>query len=100
MGRSKKHPVPEELADGVIITDTLDLHGLFPEQIHDIVHAFIENAVDLKLKRLKLIHGKGRSRLKWEALQILKTHQQVCRYYDAPLPEGGWGVTIIELIES
>jgi len=98
VSRRKKAPVPEELKDGIIVTDILDLHGLFPEQIPEILHAFIENGIELKLKRLKLIHGKGKSRLKWEAIQILKRHNKVGRYYDAPLPEGGWGATIIELL--
>ena len=97
MSRRKKHPVPEELQNGIVITDTLDLHGLFPQEIPEIIIAFIENALELKLRKLKMIHGKGKSRLKWEAIQVLKTHKRVYRYYDAPPQEGGWGATIIEL---
>ena len=97
MGRRKKVPVPEELKDGVLITDTLDCHGLYPEEIPDIVDAFIENALALKLTRLKVIHGKGKSRLKWEVIQILEADKRVHQYHDAPPQEGGWGAMIVEL---
>ena len=46
----------------VEITDTLDLHGFFPEQIPEVMEAFLENAREKGLKRLRVIHGKGRSR--------------------------------------
>jgi len=79
------------------VTDVLDLHGFFPEQVPEIVNDFIQNALELKLYRLRIIHGKGKSRLKWEVHQVLKAHPQVAWFGDAPPEIGGWGATIVEL---
>jgi dsDNA-specific endonuclease/ATPase MutS2 len=87
----------EEIPDRIIVTDTLDLHGFFPEQVDEIIDSFILNAVHLKLCRLKIIHGKGKSRLKHEVHQALKNNMHVTRFGDAPPYLGGWGATVVEL---
>lgn len=97
MGKRKHAPVPEGIPDRIEVRDVLDLHGFFPEQVEEIVIAFIENAKMLKVKELRIIHGKGRSRLKWEVHQVLKDHANVESFSDAPPASGGWGATIVYL---
>lgn len=97
MRRKQKDAVPEGIPDRIEITDVLDLHGFYPEQAEEIVNAFIENAGTLQLKQLRIIHGKGKSRLKWEVHQILKDHPDVESFMDAPPDFGGWGATIVQL---
>jgi DNA-nicking Smr family endonuclease len=81
----------------VVVTDVLDLHGFFPEQISEVMGEFIRNAAGLRLRTLRIIHGKGRSRLKYEVLRFLGDCPDVERAYDAPPESGGWGATIVEL---
>ncbi len=90
-GASEGSPAP------VVVTDVLDLHGLYPEQASLMTEAFIENAAHLGLSHVRIIHGKGKSRLKWEVIQILKNHPKVQHFHDAPLESGGWGATAVEL---
>ena len=59
------------------VTDELDLHGFFPEQVSDIVNEFIKNAAKLSLHTLRIIHGKGKSKMKWTVHQVLKDHPDV-----------------------
>ena len=80
------------------VTDTLDLHGFFPEQVKEVVSSFIENAIDLNLEYVKIIHGKGKSRLKWEVHRVLKEDQRIIDFKDAPPESGGWGATLVQLI--
>jgi len=96
---SKKTQIPpnEKFPEKIIVTDTLDLHGFFPEQVEEIVDAFIKNGVKLKLKKLRIVHGKGKSRLKFEVYKTLKNNSRIIDFYDAPPYLGGWGVTIVEL---
>ncbi len=98
MSKNRKNSIPEEFKQGIRVTDTLDLHGFFPEQIPDVVESFIENAFELELKTLRIVHGKGKSRLKYEVHQVLKQSPHVGRFYDASPGMGGWGVTIVELL--
>lgn len=97
---SKKLPPPPDVPDKIIITDTLDLHGFFPEQIPELINTFIDNAMELGLKQLHIIHGKGKSRLKFEVLQILKNRPEVKQFRDAPPDLGGWGSTVVLLKDS
>lgn len=89
----------EELPEFIEITDVLDLHGFFPEQVPEIVTDFIDNALELKLYQLRIVHGKGKSRLKWEVHQVLKENPHVAWFGDASPEIGGWGATIVELKE-
>jgi DNA-nicking Smr family endonuclease len=85
------------LPEYIEVTDVLDLHGFFPEQVPEIVEEFIKNALELQLYNLRIIHGKGRSKLKWTVYQVLKDHPDVAWIGDAPPEIGGWGATIVEL---
>jgi DNA-nicking Smr family endonuclease len=97
MGKRKSIPAPVEVPEQIVVTDTLDLHGFFPEQIPEMIEAFIENAQHLRLAKLRIIHGKGKSRLKHTVHRALMTNPQVHVFYDAPPHSGGWGTTIVEL---
>ena len=80
--------------------DTLDLHGCCPEQVPPLIGDFIENAKELGLRSLRIVHGKGKSRQKWEVHRILKEHPEVESYRDAPPDAGGWGATVVLLKSS
>jgi dsDNA-specific endonuclease/ATPase MutS2 len=73
------------------------LHGFFPEQVAEIIDDFVENAISLRLSRLRIVHGKGKSRLKWEVYQVLQSNPHVVLFTDAPPELGGWGATVVEL---
>ncbi|MFQ5865146.1 MAG: Smr/MutS family protein [bacterium] len=90
----------EQLPKYVVVTDVLDLHGFFPEQVAEMVEEFINNAITLKLHRLRIIHGKGKSKLKYFVRKELENNPQVAEFGDAPPEEGGWGATIIILNED
>jgi len=96
MTDKKKDDFPEY----VVVTDRLDLHGFFPEQVPEVVQEFIRNARELKLTRLTIIHGKGKSKLKWVVHKELEKHPEVADYGDAPPELGGWGRTIVVLKEQ
>ncbi len=99
--KAKKPDLPsgddEEFADAVIVTDVLDLHGFFPEQVPEMVQAFLQNARELRLHSLRIIHGKGKSKLKWVVYKELAKYPEVESFRDAPPQTGGWGATIVYL---
>jgi len=94
----RREPSMEGIPSHIVVTDTLDLHGFFPEQVPEMIEAFIQNARTLRLNRLRVIHGKGRSRLKYEVIHALTSNPDVMRFHDAPPDMGGWGATVVELV--
>lgn len=96
MSRKKQKP-PEAFQEPIRIDDVLDLHGFFPEQIPEIVSEFLAAAVARGFSEVRIVHGKGRSRLKWEVRQHLQDHPAVGRFGDAPPERGGWGATVVQL---
>lgn len=93
----KNHPVPKGIPDRIEVTDVLDLHGFFPEQVEEVVNAFLLHAEERDYARVRIIHGKGKSRLKWEVRRILDTHPNVAAFEDAPPHAGHWGATRVYL---
>lgn len=87
----------EEVPEFFKITDELDLHGFFPEQVPEMVEEFIKNALELKLTRLRIVHGKGKSKLKWIVRKELEKNPHVASFGDAPPESGGWGASIVFL---
>ncbi len=100
MSKRKTTETPDGIPSHITVTDTLDLHGFFPEQIAEIVDAFIQNALELRLQKLRIIHGKGKSRLKFEVTQTLKANPHVVAFHDAPPDSGGWGATVVEIVSE
>jgi len=87
----------EIIPEYYVVTDVLDLHGFFPEQIPEIVEEFLQNASHLNLKYLRIIHGKGKSKLKWIVCEALKDNPLVIEFKDAPPEYGGWGATVVKI---
>ena len=95
--KKRKAPTPAGIPEFVVVTDLLDLHGFSPEQIPEVVDEFVRNAVELKLERLQIIHGKGKSRLKYLVRKQLQQNPFVVAFRDAAPESGGWGRTVILL---
>ncbi len=87
-------PEEEEEPEPYVVTDFLDLHGFFPEQVREVVDEFLKNARDIGLDEVRIAHGKGRSVLKREVWKVLEGHPLVRQYREAPPERGGWGATL------
>jgi DNA mismatch repair protein MutS2 len=79
------------------VTDVLDLHGTDPKIIPEMIDDFIANAMLLGIPTLRIIHGKGQSRLKLITHKTLERNKFVKKFYDAPVELGHWGATIVEI---
>ncbi|MBN1825686.1 MAG: Smr/MutS family protein [Candidatus Eisenbacteria bacterium] len=93
---------PDDEGDGepsgeIVVTDVLDLHGFFPEQIPEVMEEFLAGAERLGIVEVRIIHGKGRSVLRREVWDFLKRDPRVVRFGQAPPERGGWGATLAML---
>jgi len=94
---SNEEETEDEFPEYIYVTDVLDLHGFFPERAEEMVWEFLNHAVELQLPQVRIIHGKGRSKMKWTVHQVLKNHPAVVSFSDASPEFGGWGATIVEI---
>ena len=84
--RSGEHASPE-----------IDVRGMRHDEALAVVDKFLDEALLAGWERVRLIHGKGTGALRKGIADYLKTHPGVGRFGDAPMGEGDYGVTIVEL---
>ncbi|RMH15398.1 MAG: DNA mismatch repair protein MutS [Acidobacteria bacterium] len=78
------------------ITDTLDLHPFPPSQIKDLVRDYLDLAYERGLRRLRIIHGKGRGVQRRTVRTLLERDPRVVGFRDAP-DASHWGATVVTL---
>ena len=76
---------------------TLDLRGHRAEEALDMLHRFIDDALLLSEKEVRILHGKGYGILMQIIHQELKSMREVRTFHPEKVELGGVGVTIVEL---
>src|SRR5689334_11598115 len=79
------------------ITDVLDLHSVPPGDVKEVVEEYLIQALDMGLRALRIIHGRGIGVQRETVRRILSRNPSVESYGDAPLEAGGWGATLVTL---
>lgn len=79
------------------ITDTLDLHAFSPKDVKAVTVAYLEEARKLKLRIVRLIHGKGIGVQREIVRKVLEETSFVKGFRSGDEFSGGWGATIAEL---
>src|SRR5947207_6042970 len=79
------------------ITDVFDLHTIAPGDTKAAVEAYLEEALNLGLTALRIIHGRGIGVQREMVRSVLAHTEYVESFADAPLEAGGWGATVVTL---
>jgi dsDNA-specific endonuclease/ATPase MutS2 len=79
------------------ITDVFDLHSVPPRDARAVVEEYLEEAHQLGLKALRIIHGRGIGAQREMVRQVLASKDYVADFRDAPGEAGGWGATVVTL---
>jgi len=94
---------PDGPFDGPVeipIEASIDLHRFRPAETADVVDAYIEAAWEKGLREVRVIHGRGRGVQRNRIQRLLERNRYVERFQDAPGDRGGWGATIVWLIDE
>jgi len=75
------------------IGDVLDLHSFRPAEVPDVVRDYLDAAHEKGLRRLRIIHGRGRGVQRRTVRTLLGRDPRVTEFGDAPPEAGGWGAT-------
>jgi dsDNA-specific endonuclease/ATPase MutS2 len=81
------------------ITDVFDLHTVPSRDVKEVVEEYLAEAHRLGFTALRIIHGRGIGVQREMVRSILSRTEFVAGYRDAPAEAGGWGSTIVTLIQ-
>jgi len=79
------------------IDGTLDLHTFRPEEVKDLVPAYLSACRERGISQVRIIHGKGTGALRRTVQFILENLPYVESFRTAEEESGGWGATIVVL---
>jgi dsDNA-specific endonuclease/ATPase MutS2 len=82
------------------LEDSIDLHGFRPRDIPDVVVSYLEAAHERGFAEVRLIHGRGTGWQRRRVREVLAHHPLVAGFDDAPPGRGGWGATLVWLVEG
>ncbi|MBC2596247.1 Smr/MutS family protein [Ruficoccus amylovorans] len=81
----------------VPITDQLDLHTFRPQDVGELLPAYLEACREKGLLRVRIIHGKGTGTLRETVHARLRQVDYVAGFRLADESAGSWGATWVEL---
>ena len=81
------------------IEDALDLHAFAPGDVASVVEEYLREAHRAGFHEVRLIHGRGAGTQRAIVRSLLAGHPLVRAFADAPPERGGWGATVVTLVE-
>ena len=84
---------------GFPLDGTLDLHGVSPKEVGDLVDDWIEASRAAGLTRLRIVHGKGIGALRETVHARLRRRADVAGFRLGGEGGGGWGATLVDLTD-
>lgn len=78
----------------------VDLRGMRVDEAIAEVVRFVDEAVAAGLQRVEILHGKGTGALRLSIHEYLSTRADISSIDEAPVDQGGAGVTVVSLQES
>jgi DNA-nicking Smr family endonuclease len=90
-----ENPFPDPTAFPV--RDVIDLHGLPPKMVREVVEEYLAEARRLGFVQVRIVHGKGIGVQREMVRSILARTPGVVAFGDAPPEAGGWGATVARL---
>ena len=77
------------------IEDAIDLHSFAPRDVISVVDEYLRAARDAGFTDVRLIHGRGKGVQRADIQRLLRGHELVDSYRDAP--ESHLGATLVRL---
>ena len=75
----------------------IDIGGIRGEEAINLVRDFIDNALIVQHRNLRILHGKGNGILRQLVREYLSTMDVVKSYRDEHVDLGGSGITVVEM---
>jgi DNA-nicking Smr family endonuclease len=77
------------------IEDAIDLHSFLPRDVVAVVDDYLQAAQEAGFETVRLIHGRGKGVQRAAVQRLLRSHEAVDTFWDAP--EAHLGATVVRL---
>jgi len=101
-GIASENMDPEPPFDDTIVLpleDHIDLHPFAPRDVPSVVEEYLEQCLEHGFQEVRIIHGRGKGVQRRIVRSRLAKHPRVVAFKDAPAELGGWGATVVTLLE-
>lgn len=88
---ASEEPVP------LPITGELDLHTFRPQDIGELIPAYLEACAARGLSQVRIVHGKGTGTLRTTVHHVLRRSPLVATFRLGDETSGSWGATLVTL---
>ncbi len=88
---------PEDEPLPLPITGELDLHTFRPQDLGELVPAYLEACTDRGIREVRIIHGKGTGTLRATVHALLQRSPLVHSHRPGDEHTGSWGATLVTL---
>jgi dsDNA-specific endonuclease/ATPase MutS2 len=79
------------------ITGELDLHTFRPQDVGELIPAYLDACVEAGLTRIRIVHGKGTGTLRTSVHALLQRSPRVVSFQLGDENSGSWGATLVTL---
>ena len=79
------------------IDGVLDLHSFRPQDVKEVVNAYLEACLEKKIHEVRIIHGKGIGQMRQTVHSLLEKHPDIAGFSLAGEAYGGSGATFVRL---
>lgn len=94
---SARPPVSEPAPVPLPITGELDLHTFRPEDLGELIPAYLAASAARGIREVRIVHGKGTGTLRTTVQTLLRRSPLVASFRTGDEHSGSWGATIATL---
>lgn len=94
------HPLPSDPEPAPVplpITGELDLHTFRPDDLGELIPAYLAECAARGLGEVRIVHGKGTGTLRTTVQTLLRRSPLVASFRNGDEHSGSWGATIATL---
>lgn len=97
MKTAPRSAAPDETIVALPITGELDLHTFRPEDLGELIPAYLAECAARGIREIRIVHGKGTGTLRTTTHALLRRSPLVASYRSGDEHTGSWGATLVTL---
>ncbi len=90
-------PEPDDAPVALPITGELDLHTFRPQDLGELIPAYLDACAERGIREVRIVHGKGTGTLRTTVQALLRRSPRVASFRSGDETSGSWGATLVTL---